>query len=249
MKTVVINIFLALTIIIASASDINYYIRAGDHFMKRGEYDDALKNYRIAEKLSPNNPDVMWRIGAALNRIAESINSGIIDTLRKANDYLTKAISTDKKILMAHTELARNLLLIIAKAGKTNDMAMWSRAKEELNFAQSMDSNNAENLLVMGLWNRYVSKISLLKRMPYDLGDASQDNALKYIIAANKLDPKNPEYKYELIKQYIIAEKVHKAQKVLEELKSLPPSPKKNFYLKKAQELIDSLKNKKMEEP
>ena len=150
---------------------------------------------------------------------------------------------------MAHTELARNLLLIIAKAGKTNDMAMWSRAKEELNFAQSIDSNNAENLLVMGLWNRYVSKISLLKRMPYDLGDASQDNALKYIIAANKLDPKNPEYKYELIKQYIIAEKVHKAQKVLEELKSLPPSPKKNFYLKKAKELIDSLKNKKVEGP
>jgi len=150
---------------------------------------------------------------------------------------------------MTHTELARNLLLIIAKAGKTNDMAMWSRAKEELNFAQSMDSNNAENLLVMGLWNRYVSKISLLKRKPYDLGDASQDNALKYIIAANKLDPKNPEYKYELIKQYIIAEKVHKAQKVLEELKGLPPSPKKNFYLKKARELISSLKNKTAEEP
>ncbi|MCD6531007.1 tetratricopeptide repeat protein, partial [bacterium] len=54
------------------AESVDELLKIGDHFLKRGEYEDALKNYRRAESMDPDNPQVLWRIGAAYNLKAQN---------------------------------------------------------------------------------------------------------------------------------------------------------------------------------
>jgi len=227
------------------AESVDELLKIGDHFLKRGEYEDALKNYRRAESIDPDNPQVLWRIGAAYNLKAQNfIEKTRLDTLKAGNTYLSKAIKLDKEIPQAHSQLAYNLALMILFTENVEDIkdfAIISRIKEEVDYALKLDSKDALAHYVLGLWHQQVGKISILKRKPHGLGDADTSKALEEFKKATKYDENCAEYWYMLGREYIAKGDTSSALKCLKRATETPTTPRNKQFIENAQELIDTI--------
>ena len=224
------------------ASSVKELLRAGDHFFKRGEYYDALSQYNRALEISPDDENVLWRIGAAYNRISMNLMSKARnDTFKVANDYLTRALHKNHEIAQIHSELAWNLTYMGLLEGDFNNFAMARRVKEEIDYALSIDPEIAEAHFLLGLWHRTVGKISILKRKPNGLGDASVKKAVEEFGRAVELNPDCALFRLELARQNLIDGDTTRAFSTLESIKETPGIPANKPYIKDAQEILDAL--------
>ncbi|MCD6594873.1 tetratricopeptide repeat protein [bacterium] len=235
----IITIFAAVLIFSESLDEL---FKVGDYFFNRGEYADALKNYRNAENINPDNPQVLWRLGAVYNRLAMNlVGKAQIDTLHKSNGYLTRTLKTDKKIAKAHCELAYNLAFMGLLQENFQNFMLANRIKEELDYALKLDSELADAYFLYGLWNRQVCTISILRRKPHGLGDASSENALENFQKAVQFDTDKAQYWLEYAFQTIAMGDTAKAFKLLKRASESPKIPINRPYIDKANEVIQKL--------
>ncbi len=177
--------------------------RMGDHLMQRGDYSEALQEFRGAEKDNPDDPEILWRVGAALTKVGLSINgNGRHDSLEIGVNYLNRAIVAESSIIEAHLEYARALGYLALFKPNWDDVRVARRVNEELNLVLKDDDECADALFLMGLWHRWVSPRSLIERKPRGLGSASIDSSGYYLRQAVKQDKENIEYKLELARLY-----------------------------------------------
>ncbi len=226
------------------ADSVKDLLRVGDHFFRRGEYVDALKSYRRAEELAPDDPNVLWRVGAALNRIAMDIpqDKARVDTFKVANEYLTRALAEEPKEPKIHAELAWNLTFMGLLRPDWNNLSLAGRIKEELDYALSLDSSCAEAYFLYGIWHREVGKVSLLRRKPYGLGDASVDLALPGFARAAELEPQSALFWLELAKQSLFVGDTARAKGALEKAIEAPDLPANKPHKQKARDILESLR-------
>ena len=197
-------IVLSLLIILAFAETFDELIHIGDYFFNRGEYFDALKKYREAERITPESPQILWRIGRAYNRIALNlVDNAQNDTFKIATEYITKSLWVDRNIAESHCEMAWNLTFMGLLDEDCEDFALARRIKEELDFALKLDDDLAEAHFLYGLWHRQVCTISILKRKPNGLGDANKESAEKELKKAVQLNSKRTQYLYEFAVQQL----------------------------------------------
>jgi len=219
-------------------------LRAGDHFFKRGEYGDALAKYLRAESISPDDENIAWRIGATLNRIGMDMRGKAqIDTLKVANEHLAAALKKNREILETHRELAWNLTYMVLMQGDWSDCAIARRVKEELDYALSLNAKSAEVYFIYGLWHRQVSTMSILKRKPNGLGDASQEKALENLSKAVELDPGSALFITELANQYLFDGDTIRAIRMLDDIERTPDIPANRQYKQSALERLEKLRN------
>ncbi len=242
------RIFLIFGMVVALllfAKDLDELFKVGDYFFNRGEYSDAMKSYREAENIAPDNPEILWRLGAVYNRLAMNFTGKErIDTLHKANNYLTRTLKIDKDIAEAHCELAWNLAFMGLMEEDFQNFTLASRIKEELDYALKLDSKLAEAYFLYGLWNRQVGKISILKRKPHGLGDASDENALKNFEKAVQYDTDKAQYWLEYGFQTIAMGDTAKGLKLLRRASKTPQLPINKPYIEKANDVIQKLYEK-----
>ena len=102
-------IFLLLIVFSYTFAAVDH-LRMGDHLMSRGDYQEALDEYRQAESQNPDDPEVLWRLGAAQTRVALN-GPGCFrhQRLEEAANYINNALAGDKDVLAAHLEYARAL--------------------------------------------------------------------------------------------------------------------------------------------
>ena len=235
------------------AADVEELLKIGDHFLARGEYEDALKNYRRAEAIAPDNPQVLWRIGAAYNLKGQDFTEKArIDTLKVGNSYLARAIKIDRDIPEAHAELAYNLALMTLGTEdikSIKDFAILARIKEEIDYALKLDPHNARAHFVLGWWHQQVGQISLLRRKPRGLGDADTTKALEEFKKAAKLDKDRAEYWYWAGKSYLAKADTINALKYLTKATKTTPTPINKKYAEMAQQLITKIKDSEVQTP
>ena len=225
--------------------DAKKLLYIGDHFFACGEYRDAMEYYAKAETGSPEDPEVLWRIGAALNRIAMTlINKARNDTFRVANDYLTKALRMKKDIPEIHMELAWNLAHMGLLRNDWSDFALARRIKEELDYTLSFDSTIADAHFLLGLWHRQVSTVSILKRKPSGLGDAALPLALRELKKSVDIEPENALYRFELANQYLLTGDTLNAIKTLKTVNDTPDINANKSYRTEATKLLEKIERK-----
>jgi tetratricopeptide (TPR) repeat protein len=240
------KIMTAIMVLLAAAlfaDDAAESMRNGDHFFNRGEYNEALKKYKNAAKFSPDDIQVQWRIGAALDRIAMNL-TGIAqnDTFKIANEILTKVLHKGKDIPQTHAELAWNLTFMGLFSSDIKDFAMARRIKEELDYALSIDKSNADAHFVLGLWNRQMATVSILKRKPNGLGDVSDKIALDELKKACDLKPNCALYFVELGKQYKLMGDNTQAYMAFDKASKTNDIPANKPYIAEAKKLLSESK-------
>jgi tetratricopeptide (TPR) repeat protein len=199
----------------------------GDHLMSRGEYSKALAEYRKAEAENPNDPEVLWRIGSAMTRLALTIQgSSRHDSLEIATNYLNRAIVQNSGILMAHLEYARALGNLALFKPDWDDNRVARRVREELVLVLNKEPSNSEALYLMGIWHKWVCPKPLLERKPSGLGAACIDSSAYYLRQAEKQDKENLEFQLELARVYIAMNNTGAAKEVLRGIIAVknPPS-------------------------
>ncbi len=228
-------LLITITMMFANAGPL----RMGDHLMKRGDYQEALTEYRKAEEQNPDDAEVLWRVGAALTHIAQRIQGGARhDSLEIATNYLNRAIVIDSNILMAHLEYARALGTLALFKPDWDDVRVARRVHEELNLVLEEESDNPEALYLMGLWHRWVCPKPMLMRKPNELGSACMDSAAYYLRRADKEDKDNLEYDLELARIYLAIGSEAAAKEVLREIIDFKNPPDKYIDTVEQAELI-----------
>ncbi len=234
--------FLILAVFITLLGADEELLRTADQMIKVGDHQKAEIRLRAAIKEDPENPDILWRLGQALNRKAETL-TGMErhDTFEEASTYLSVAVKRGHKMPEPHVELARTLGYMGLFKDDWDSYTLAGRIKEELDYAIKQDESYADAYFIYGLWNRYVSTRSMLVRMPHGLGDASAEGALRYFSIAVEKEDENAQYRLELAKQHAEMGQKDKAKKVLKETTKMKNNLFNKEYIKQAKQLLDAL--------
>lgn len=239
------RLFLSILILLVTfchGDKIQKSLREGDHLFRRGDYSDALGIYLAILSQNNDDPEVLWRIGATINRIALTIDGKPqIDTLRKANEYLTRAIHIKTDISASHIELAWSLVYMGLLSPEWNDLRLAARIKEELLHGLKLEPTSATGHFLYGLWNRRVFKIPLLQRMPEGLNNASSDSALVYFEKAFELDSDNALFGLELACEQLERGDTISSVRTLEKVTKCSDTPANRVFKSKSLEVLNRI--------
>jgi len=222
----------------------------GDHLMRRGDYSEALREYRAAESKNPNDPEILWRVGAALTGVAlYQVGSARHDSLELATNYLNRAIVANSSIIEAHLEYARALGHLALFKPDWDDVRVARRVHEELCLVLREEPENPDANYLMGMWHRWVSPKPLLERKPNGLGEASTDSSLYYFRRATKFDDDNLEYRFELGLAYIRTGNAPAGKEILNRLIDIEDIPTRYADIpERAEEILGNLEKTDEEE-
>ncbi|MGC9315883.1 MAG: tetratricopeptide repeat protein [bacterium] len=232
---IVVLLLLSASLLFAKAGPL----RMGDHLMSRGEYSSALAEYRKAEAENPDDPEVLWRIGSAMTRLAYGIQGGARhDSLEVATNYLNRAIVGNSGILQAHLEYARALGNLALFKPDWDDNRVARRVREELSLVLDEEPDNPDALYLMALWHKWVCPKPMLERKPTGLGPACIDSAAFYLRRAEKQEKENLEFKLELARVYIAMDNEAAAKEILRDVISAKDVPNMYSDLPKQAEMM-----------
>jgi len=224
------------------ADSVDELLKIGDHFLNRGEWQEALQRYHRAYAIDSENPYVLYRLGAGYNRLALNFSGKIKnDTLRLANSYITSALRNERNIAEAHCELAYNLTLMSLLHENWEDFAIARRIKEEIDWTLKLDPDIALIHFIYGIWHKVVSEVSILKRKPHGLGDASKEEIIPEFKKAVQLDPEKAQYWLQLGLQYLETGDTTSALKFLQRAMNSKPLPINKPYIESAEQMIRNL--------
>ncbi len=223
-------------------NNIDKTLRTADQMIRVGDYEKAEDQLRVALRNNPENGEILWRLGKALNRKAMRL-SGMKrhDTFEEASQILAKAIKYDRKSPEPHVEMARTLGYMGLFKPDWDNYNLAGRISEELDYAIKQDAEYADAYFVYGLWNRFVCKRSLLVRMPYDLGEACDELALENLQKAVEYDDENAEYMLELGKQYLYMERFDEARDIFKKTTEFKSNLFTKRYIKQAEEQLETM--------
>ena len=153
------------------------------------------------------------------------------------------AIKADNKNPYPHIELARSLSYKGLLNPEWDNLHLAGRIKEELDIAIKRDSTITDAWFLYGLWNRAVSKRSLLIRKPFGLGDASDQKAIESFERAIELDDKNAEYQLELAVQYLTMEDIENTKKNLLKVINMKNNLYTQRFIEQAENMLKQLED------
>lgn len=208
-------------------------VRAADEktvasLLAQGEAEDAhdrlssaLTAFLEAEKIAPNQPDVLLRIARQYSSLVDATN-----VPSEAKDFAEKSLSYAKRALDLLPESAKAHLTIAIAYGKLTDFTSnrtkleYSRIiKAETVKSIALDPTDDYAYHVLGRWHAGVANLNPMLRMLAkavygSMPEASNAEAIRYFKKAIELAPNRLMHRVELAKVYEIA---HEKQLALKE--------------------------------
>jgi tetratricopeptide (TPR) repeat protein len=215
-RLLVLALFL-LPVVGASASD--ELIRQAAVAEGRQDARAALELYLHADKITPDNPDILQKIARQY--------SDLVDTQAGADGkkhYAEIALEYAQRAVALDPQNAVNILSVAVCYGKLalysdiRDKVKYSRlVSEETKHALALDPNYAWAHHVLGRWNCEVAAVGTTSRffakLFYgDLPDASFTEGIRQLQLATKLEPDEPRHWLELGFAYLAAGKTDEAR-------------------------------------
>ena len=223
-------IFLALTAASAFAqTDFASWIQKGDQLDAQLKTKEALAAYQEAEKLSPNDAEVLHRIA---KKIGESQNDVSSDAEKKALgakalDYAKRGVAADSKNARAHLALAVCYGRQAPFLDNKTKIAYSKLVKQEVD--RSIELNPKDDLAwhVLGAWQYGMANLNPLLRTVAGLiygtlPSASNEEAAKCFKKALELNPNRIGNHVELGGTYAALGKKSEARAELQKGLSLP---------------------------
>lgn len=229
MKHTWLILLLAITPVFAQ-EDFTSLMKRGDQLDAQLKTKEALAVYLAAEKLSPDNAELLHRIAKQYGESQNDVSSK--EERRKigmtALDYAKRAVAADPKNSMAQLALAVSYGRVAPYLDNKTKIAYSKLVKEHADKARSLDpSGNDLVYHVLGAWNYELSNLNPILRAVAQLiygklPNASNEAAVENFKKAVQLNPRRLANHVELGRTYAAMGKKDEAREELEKGLALP---------------------------
>lgn len=251
-----------LSIIIFSFSfalcgqNVQELIEKGDRIaLKDFENQRALETFLKAEKLEPNNYEVLWRISRSYVDIAEhmpdktdSEKEAQLTKYETALGYAEKAIkiAPDQSVNYLRRAIVNGRIALFK--GVFSAISLVNKVKEDCEKAIKLNNGGKEIMsvvyYVLGRTHLKVCEKSYLVRLPLGLGWGDMDKSISNLKKAIELRPSYRMYHFELAKAYVEEGEEELAISHLYKIQAMPFTDEDDGkVLKESKELLKSLQS------
>jgi tetratricopeptide (TPR) repeat protein len=233
-----------------SAATVDELVKEGDLYDQSFRPTEALKSYLPAEKIDPDNVDLLLRIArqyrhqmADTGVAAEKIRlSGV------ALGYAQRAVSLAPNNPEAHLSVAICHAKSLELYSNKEKMAALRQVKASTDKSLALDSNNDLAWYILGRWHEKVAELSTLKRKVAEIAygglpKATNDEAVKCFHKAIRINPNRSPYNIDLGITYAAMGNHADARKHIEKGLAMPSKGKDDPETKKrGRDLLATLK-------
>jgi tetratricopeptide (TPR) repeat protein len=197
-----------------SAQTVEEFIQEGDKYNTEFNHQKSLETYQKADKLSPANWDILWRISRAIVDIANKMPEETDEQKEaKFNKYKKSFAYADSAVKLASDQSVTYLRRAIVNGrialfeGVFSAIGTVDDVKEDCERAIQL--NNGGNYVqalshyVLGRTHAKVCEKSYLLRLPLGLGWGDMEVAIREFQNAIKLKPNYRMFYLDLAKAYI----------------------------------------------
>lgn len=237
------------------AQTLEELLKQGDQLVEEFQNQKALDTYLKADKLSPNNWDVLWRISRAHVDLGEKMPDKTDaqkdeqeKVYQKAFEYADKSVKqgSNQSITYVRRAIANGRIAlfegVFSAIGTVNDV------KEDCEKAIQLGNggNYVQALAhyVLGRGHLKVCEKAYLVRLPLGLGWGDTEEAVRLLETAVKLKPNFRMFLFELAKAYIEEDEYDKAKETLKKVEKAPiVDEDDDKVLADAKKLYEEIKN------
>ncbi len=223
-----------------SAAD---HIAAGDRDHAARNAQGALAHYEAALALDSTNSDALIKAAYEAVDLGEfTVNPEQRASLfRSGEHYARRAVAANPRDAEAHFQLARALGRTALSVGVRDRIKYATEVHDEALASLAIDGRHAGALHVMGMWNAEVMRLNGLSRLIAKrflggkvFGEASWDNAQRYLEQAVAADPSRIVHRLDLGGVYADRHETVKAVEQLEWIGRAPVTDYNDPSYKKA---------------
>lgn len=222
---------LAFTLPSQAAPDdsVESLIKQGSVFDEKFDAQEALDSYLPAEKLAPDNVDLLLRIARQYRHLMQDA-SGATEKLRLGNiakDYAKRAIALAPNDPETHLSMAICHVKMVPILGNKEKMESSREIKASVDKALSLNPKSDLGWHILGCWHQRLADINAMKRaiamLVYgSLPEASNEDAVKCLQKAMNLNPDRLIHHIELGRTYAQMGNADEAKKHIEKGLSMP---------------------------
>ncbi|HDN59393.1 MAG TPA: tetratricopeptide repeat protein, partial [Candidatus Marinimicrobia bacterium] len=196
-----ISIFIA-SIVFLAAGSIQDIIKKADSLREEKKYQEVLEVLKEAEKIDPENSELLWRLARAHFDLADQNPEGMKlqkEHLYPGFEYAKKCIELDPNSAGGHQYYA----ILIGRIGEIEGTKQKIRNSYEVKkhtlIAIKLDPKNDANYHVMGRWHYALSDLNWIEKKVAEivygkLPEASFEEAEYYFKKAHELAPDDPRH-------------------------------------------------------
>jgi hypothetical protein len=226
-------LFFAATHCLTGAASLEDLIQKGDHLDAQFKSGEAMAVFLEAEKLAPNNVDVLCRL-------AKTHDEAMVDTADRqeqirlaqtAVDYARRAVERAPKSAKAHLSVAITCGRLAPFLENREKIRYSKLVKEHAETALGLDPSNSYAHHILGAWNYEMASISpilraIAKLVYGGLPAASMQQAESFFSKAVTLEPNKVSHRIELGRTYAALRKKELAREEISKGLSLPDREK-----------------------
>jgi len=249
--TLLFSVMLSSNLLPQSVEDL---IQEGDKYNTEFNHQKSLETYKKADKLSPANWEVLWRMSRAIVDIGNKMPEETDEQKEaKFNKYKNSFVYADSAVKLAPdqsvTYLRRAIVNgrialfqgVFSAIGTVDDVKSDSERAIQLNnggnYVQALSH------YVLGRTHAKVCEKSYLIRLPLGLGWGDMEVAIRELQNAIKLKPNFRMFHLELAKAYIEEDEYELAKENLFLVEKAPfVLEDDDEYLKEAKKLLGEVK-------
>jgi tetratricopeptide (TPR) repeat protein len=218
---------------VASSQSVDQRIALGDREHAVHNLTAALQHYELAIKADPSNYSALVKAAHDAVDLGEFDDNHVRrDSLyRSAEQYARRAVAANPNDAEGHFELARAVGRNALTMGTRDKIKFAGEVREQALDALKINPNHAGAKHVMGVWNAEVMRLNGFSRMVAKnflggkvFGEASWDNAQKYLEESVALDPDRITHHLDLGAVYADRDQKAKAIEQYEWIAKAPPS-------------------------
>lgn len=218
------------------------HVTIGDRDHAAGNAPTALRHYEAALKVDSTNFDALMKAAREAVDVGENDSSKVVrDSLfKRAEQYARRAVAAKPGDADGHFVLARAIGKNALTMGTKDKVKFAGVVHDEALAALKIDPKHSGALHVMGVWNAEVMRLNGFSRFMAKnvlggktFGEASWDNALKYMEEAVAVDPARITHHLDLAKVYKDRDMKDKAREQLEWIAKAPATEYNDKYYKR----------------
>jgi tetratricopeptide (TPR) repeat protein len=224
---------LATAVSVASAQSAAEHIAMGDRDHAANNYVSALKHYEAALATDPNNYDALTKAAHDAVDLGEfnAKEDQRTALYKSAQDYARRAVAANPRDAEGHFVLARAIGRNAQTMGTRDRIKFAGEVREHALEARKLNPKHGGTLHVMGLWNAEVMRLNGISRMIAKnflggqvFGEASWDNAQRYLEQAVAAEPNRITHHLDLARVYADRDDRGKAREQYEWIARAAPS-------------------------
>ncbi len=249
MKHILVFLFtLSVTLSAQSVSDL---VAQSDNLsMVAFDREKSFEKLQQAEKLEPNNFDILWRISRSYVDIGEHLPNNTDAEKEKQLEYYQKALDYAERAVKAKPDAFEGYIRrAIANGRVALFKGVWSaidfvkQVKTDCEKAISMSPNDPLPYYILGRTHAKLCEKPKVIRWPLGLGWANMEDAIKNYEKALSLRGNFIMYRLDAARAYMEEDDEAKAKEYLIAISAYPKQDEDDDqYRKEAKELLEKLK-------